>query len=286
MPKHGWLLYRREDAERNQPFINMFIEEARKQDIHLHVYYRESIHIGIQQNKLIFLLDGEQISLPEFAIVRTIDSLLTEQLEQLGVVCFNSSFVARICNDKTKTHQLLVNKGIPMVDTLFVKRSELSNLPFSFPLIVKGVHGRGGREVFWIEQESDYQTLPFQFNQELIVQKPAPYVGKDLRVFIVGNTIVGAILRESTKDFKANYTLGGSASLYTLSPREIELVYQIIEPFEFGMVGIDFLFDESHQLLFNEIEDVVGSRTLYNESSVNILNHYLSYIKQKINRLA
>ena len=28
------------------------------------------------------------------------------------------------------------------------------------------------------------------------------------------------------------------------------------------MVGIDFIFDEQGQFLFNEIEDVVGSRTL------------------------
>ncbi len=284
MSKTGWLIYKKEDAKRNEAFIEMFVKEARKQGLQLHLKYRESLIIGIHQNKLACWENGQKasLSLPHFAVVRTIEPLLNEQLELLNVPCFNSSHIARICNDKAKTHQVLAQQGIPMVDTLFRKGDSLSRIPFSYPLIIKGVQGRGGKEVYWVEHDQDLNSLPFDSQQEFIIQKPAPQVGKDLRVFIVGNEIVGAILRENPHEFKANYTLGGSASLYELSNKEKQLVSKIIESFEFGMVGIDFLFDENNNLLLNEIEDVVGSRTLYAESSINILELYVSHIKTSI----
>ncbi|KGX88055.1 ATP-grasp domain-containing protein [Pontibacillus marinus] len=282
MSKTGWLIYKKEDADRNRSFIDMFIEEARKQGLALHLKLRESFHIGVQEHQFVCFEEGQRIDLPDFAVVRTIDPLFTKQLELLGVPCFNSSHVAQICNDKAKTHQLLTQQGVPMVDTLFLKGEALPYIPFSFPLIAKDVHGRGGRNVYWVENKDDLLELPFEPKQDLVIQKPAPQLGKDLRVFVVGNKIVGAILRENANEFKANYTLGGSASLYELSQEERQLVHKVMAPFEFGMVGIDFLFDEKNQLLLNEIEDVVGSRTLYTKSSINILELYVSYICRKI----
>ena len=46
----------------------------------------------------------------------------------------------------------------------------------------------------------------------------------------------------------------------------IDYVNQVVQVFDFGMVGIDFILDENNHWLLNEIEDVVGARML----SVNI----------------
>src|SRR5699024_246313 len=83
--------------------------------------------------------------------------------------------------------------------------------------------------------------------------------GKDLRVFVIGKTIIAAVLRENDKDFRANYTRGGTAKLYQLNYNETILIQKIINLFEFDYVGIDFLINKTGQLIFNEIEDVVGS---------------------------
>ena len=48
------------------------------------------------------------------------------------------------------------------------------------------------------------------------------------------------------------------------------------------MVGIDFIFDEEGRFLFNEIEDVVGSRTLSALSEINIVWEYLNFIKNSV----
>jgi len=55
----------------------------------------------------------------------------------------------------------------------------------------------------------------------------------------------------------------------------------MIDLFEFDMVGIDFILDDNGNLVFNEIEDVVGARMLYQCSDIDIVKEYLSYISKK-----
>src|SRR5699024_4006893 len=101
-------------------------------------------------------------------------------------------------------------------------------------------------------------------------------------VFIVGKEIIGAVKRISKRDFRANYTLGGSVKWYALQPHEREMIKRIITHFDFGMVGIDFLVNEDGGILFNEIEDIVGSRSLSKVSDVNILRKYVTFIKHTL----
>lgn len=282
---HGWLIYRKVDAHKNMPFIDWFIKECEKQSIALQLIYRENLHIGVVQNSLTCLVENRQTPLPDFVVIRTVEPILNQQFEHLEVPTFNSATVSSVCNNKAKTHQFFALHNIPMVDSLFMEKEQLEHgsLPFSYPFIVKTVNGRGGKQVHWINSKEDIPYITSSLNNDsILVQRPAEINGKDLRVFVVGNRIIGAILRENDTNFKANYTLGGKASWYELNEMEITLIKKIIALFDFGMVGIDFLFDEKGQLLLNEIEDVVGSRTLSLNSSINILEYYVLYIKEAL----
>ncbi len=277
MKKIGWLIYNREDAEKNKAYIDWMLEEANKLGMELQFHYREDLQIGHRQNQLYIDIQHNPVVPPAYAIVRTIDPFLTKQLEMLGTTCYNSSFVAEIANNKAKTHQYISSLGIPMSDTIYCGGSVQATLPF--PFIAKEVHGRGGKSVYLVENHEQLASLPTE--GEWLIQKPAIF-GKDVRVFVVGKRIVAAVLRESATNFKANYTLGGSASLYKLSHEETALVQKIINSFDFGMVGIDFIFGDEGHFLFNEIEDVVGSRTLSALSEINIVRDYLEFIKSRI----
>lgn len=273
----GWLIYNREDAINNKGYIDWMLGEASQLDLDLHFLHREDIRIGHRFNELYVEHEMKPISLPDFAIVRTIDPFFTRQLEQLGIACFNSSSVSEIANDKAKTHQYLSSLGIPMADTVYCNgrpNAEDMELPF----IAKETRGRGGKQVYLIEDADDLAELN---DGNWIVQKPGLF-GRDIRVFVVGKKVKAAVLRESASSFKANYTLGGSASLYELTASDLTLVERVIEAFDFGLVGIDFIFAEDGSLMLNEIEDVVGSRTLSALSDMNIVRDYLIFIKERI----
>ncbi|WP_249870965.1 ATP-grasp domain-containing protein [Oceanobacillus saliphilus] len=279
----GWLIYSKEDTKQNASYIEWFLEEATKQSLALKLILREEMTIGIVDNSQCIKINNETVKLPDFAIVRTIEPLLNLHLETMGMRVFNSSLVSSIANNKALTHHHMNQIGLPMVDTFYSKRENIPDTPpLAYPFIVKEVSGRGGRQVYYIETPMDWMNCKMRIQTEVVIQSADVQLGKDLRVFIVGKEIVAAILRQSSTDFRANYKLGGTAGLYQLNDREKEQINKIIDYFEFGMVGIDFLIGQSGELLFNEIEDVVGSRTLSAASDINILEMYISFIKNNI----
>jgi gamma-F420-2:alpha-L-glutamate ligase len=243
----GWLIYNREDALKNKGYIDWMLDEASKLDLDLHFHFREDLRIGHRFNKLYVEHEMQPISLPDFA------------------------------NDKAKTHQYLSSLGIPMADTVYCNGRPSAD-DMELPFIAKETSGRGGKQVFLIEHADDLAQLK---DGNWIVQKPGLF-GRDIRVFVIGKKVKAAVLRESASSFKANYTLGGSASLYELTASELALVERVMGSFDFGLVGIDFIFAEDGSLMLNEIEDVVGSRTLSALSDMNIVWEYLTFIKESI----
>ncbi|WP_066185912.1 ATP-grasp domain-containing protein [Gracilibacillus timonensis] len=268
---NGWLIYREEDAERNQGFITWLQEEAIEQGINLKLVLYHTLSYGVRDGEL--FVDACS-TLPDFVMMRVMDSLLSQQFEYLQIPVFNKARVAEIANNKAKTHQLFGSYGIAMADTYFLAKDQVNAYAMEHPFILKEAKGRSGKQVYKIEQQKD---LPNVDGEQYIVQAAAVY-GKDLRVFVMGNEIIGAVLRSSDHDFKSNYSLGGTIKLYTLSEQEKNVVKQIMDILPADFIGIDFVFDEKGRLLLNEIEDVVGSRSLVDLTNINIASMYIRYI--------
>ncbi|MBY7143248.1 hypothetical protein KFZ56_09290 [Virgibacillus sp. NKC19-3] len=283
---YGWLIYSRKDVDQNKRYIDWFIDEARQQHLSLELVLREEITIGIQNQQRMVKRNEKTNPKPEFVIVRTIEPLLNLHLEACGIIVFNSATISHICNDKALTHHHMINLDIPMVDTFYFKKDMLPNIPpIPYPFVVKETIGRGGNEVYYMENEQAwFKYVSATSHGDYLIQATPVQLGKDLRVFVVDNEIIGAILRENNNDFRANFKLGGSARLYELQEHERKIINKITNHFHFDMVGIDFLIGVNGELLFNEIEDVVGSRTLSAVSNINILQKYVTHIKSEINK--
>lgn len=277
----GWLVYNQHDAIRNHDYIEWMKRESSNIGMNLNLVYRHQIRIGIRQGEL--LVDGP-CTKPDFAIVRIVEPILTEQLELTGVPVFNNSHVARLCNDKALTHQYLAGKGIPMLDAVFFNTATVNTEALDYPFVAKIASGRGGKQVHFISNTTGLTDFLQKYpDKDALLQRVGPIIGKDVRVFVVGNSIIAAVLRSSRTDFRANYSLGGSAEIFHLNVEQKLLVQRVISEFGFGLVGIDFLLDNDGKFYMNEIEDVVGSRTLSSlNTRVNLVREYLEHIKQKI----
>jgi gamma-F420-2:alpha-L-glutamate ligase len=200
--------------------------------------------------------------------------------------------VAEICNDKARTYQYVAQLGIPMVDSTFYKNERIENIIdlIKFPSVIKAVDGHGGNQVFLIEPsnttEVELNKKQFIRNQlkcsNIVLQPLVGHKYQDLRVYVIGKTIVAAILRTAKEGFKSNFSLGGEVEQFHLSKEEIKLVKKIIKLFNFGLVGIDFIIGDQGELIFNEIEDVVGARMLYQCTDINLVRLYLNYIKENL----
>ncbi len=297
--KRFWLIYRKEDAVRNKAYIEMYQQYAPAYGMQCELIYVEDLLYGVYDGKPYLSLkdsrtdkiaDGffesvEKImtDMPDFAIVRAILPSLNKQLELLGIPCLNNYQVSRICNDKAECYRYLSGRGIPMPDTLFVANQEIAGYLERCPVgtVLKAVDGHGGAQVCLYEGNPE-AILHIMGRSDMVAQEKVGNRNSDLRVYVVGGKILASVLRESNEGFRANFSLGGRVSLYSLKEQEQELVQKIIDLFEFDMVGIDFILDDNGNLVFNEIEDVVGARMLYQCSDIDIVREYLSYISKTI----
>lgn len=297
----AWIIYNREAANYNKEYIRLYIEEGSKLGIEIKLVLVEEIEFGVRSNQWFIQYEKEEVEYPDFVINRVIYPLLSRQLELLGIKVYNNSHVAEICNDKAKTYQYLAKTGIPMVNSSFYKNARIKDVLSDIhePSVIKSVDGHGGQQVFLVQPQEvcaerqldlndtiaspssnpDYNHMIVGLGHSDVVLQPL--VGnknQDLRVYVIGKEIVAGVLRTAKEGFKSNYSLGGEVRLYELSEKEKALVQTIINQFEFGLVGIDFIMNDHGDLVFNEIEDVVGSRMLYQCSDIHIVERYLRYI--------
>ncbi|MCH5314681.1 MAG: hypothetical protein J1E81_02110 [Eubacterium sp.] len=211
----------------------------------------------------VILVDENYDGDADFVINRTNDYRVAERFEQRGIKVFNSSGLSKIANDKQLCYDVMEKNDIPIMQTRYK----------GAPVIKKAVGGSGGTQVYMLESSEE-------FEDGFVYQKPCDTLGKDLRVWLVGGEIIASILRESDTDFRSNYCLGGSAVLYELSREEAELVKRIADMANGDYIGIDFIFNDG-KLVFNEIEDTVGARMVYDKTGIDIIKIYCDYIKKQ-----
>ncbi len=291
----AWLIYYQENARYNEKYIQFYIEEGSKLGIMFKLILVEELDFGVENNQLFIMYQGKSLEDPDFVISRAIYPLLSKHLEIMGTRVFNNSFVAEICNDKAKTYQYLSKTGITMVDSSFYPNNLVSDvlkrLETGKSYVIKAVDGHGGSQVFLYDKASQYTSnvqsdiqniISGIGRSDIVVQPVVGQRHQDLRVYVIGNEVIGSVLRTAKEGFKSNFSLGGQVEFYNLSSEEREIVDKIISQFDFGLVGIDFIVGDHGELIFNEIEDVVGSRMLYQTSHINIVERYLQYILKEL----
>ena len=155
--------------------------------------------------------------------------------------------------------------------------------------IIKSVDGHGGNEVFLIavKQKEIVVKSPFittlQMCQKLyghrcIIQEKLSSNSSDLRVYILMGEIYSAVLRKGNNDFRSNYSLGGNVYEYNLNNEQKQYIQYFIDAFggkELFMAGIDFIITTDGKLIFNELEEMVGSRMLYKCTDYDIVKDYV-----------
>ncbi|ARF16238.1 ATP-grasp domain-containing protein [Sporosarcina ureae] len=256
----GAVYYNKEEAKRNQAFIEDLLKEAN--------------NAGIELN----LITDSPTEPLDFILFRDRHPDLSLELEQAGYHLFNRASVQKIANDKLRTFELATLLGIPAVPTCRADR-----LP-AFPFILKTRGGHGGNEVFLCESTQQVEDVLNQFNSdELIAQPFIDSHATDVRVFMLGNEVLGAVKRTGAKDsFKSNYTLGGTVEKYTLNNSQTKQVQMISQAISSDYIGIDFILPTEGGWLLNEIEDPVGARSLYQTHDFSVAKKLLDYIVKQL----
>lgn len=296
----AYIIYYDEEAKKNSGFIEMLKSECRKYDIALEYISFEKVNLMSESSfenkfKKIF-----------FVINRTREYKLSLRFEKINVKVFHSSKITELGNNKYKTYCYLKeyferNKNEPqgewIAHTVLVKTDDLNNILNDYigkDYVIKSVDGHGGSQVFSLNDDGTkhgsyrknrdnaknniYKALQ---GHDCVLQKRIDSDSNDIRVYIVFGKIYAAVLRHGNDGFKSNFSLGGSVEEYFPDEEQKKFIEKFIKAFGAGqlsMAGIDFILTRDGNLIFNEIEEMVGSRMLYNCSKHDIVREYVEQI--------
>ncbi|MDW0118112.1 ATP-grasp domain-containing protein [Sporosarcina thermotolerans] len=259
----GHVYYSSKEAKRNHGFIDDLMVHAAQLDLTMNL-----------------LVDNEEPdSDADFILFRDRNFDLSAKWESAGLHVINRSEVNRIANNKLKTFEFATLLGIPAVPT---KRLKSVDGIAAYPVILKTVDGHGGTEVYLCHTVNEAEQFLNQYlSRQLIVQ---PYIesnATDIRVFMLGDEVLGAVKRIGNDGFKSNYTLGGSVEKYILSSSQEKEVRKIARALKSDYIGIDFLLLPDGSWLLNEIEDPVGARSLYATHDFSVAQKLMERINER-----
>jgi RimK family alpha-L-glutamate ligase len=157
-----------------------------------------------------------------------------------------------------------------------------------FPCVIKVVVGSFGEGVYLCQSELEYTRI-IEFvdalhnektliAQEYIGDRP----GEDLRVFVVGGKVLGAMKRTAPKnDFRANISNGGTGEKYEVTPEIEEIAIDTADVLGLDIAGIDLLFTKEGFVVC-EANSNPGFSGFNQYCNVNVADHIVNYIENML----
>ncbi len=184
------------------------------------------------------------------ASVTRYGSAVLRQFELMGSFTPNSSDAILRARDKLRAHQLLAAQGIGLPVTVFGDNpddtSDLLSMLGPTPHVIKLTEGSQGAGVMLAEKLSAsrgvVEALRGLHADFLVQEFIAEAAGADLRCFVVGGNVVGAMQRQAPDgDFRSNLHRGGTALPMLPTPDEVNVAVRAAQVLGLGVAGVDLI---------------------------------------------
>lgn len=208
--------------------------------------------------------------------------------EQAGIPTVNRHDVTRVCGDKLLTSIALQEHGVPTprVEVAFTPQSALQAIEgMGYPVVIKPVVGSWARLVSKINDRNAAEAVlehkdvlgvsylhSIYYIQEY-VEKP----GRDIRAFVVGDDVVGAVYRNS-EHWITNTSRGGTASNCPVTPELKKIALKAAEAVGGGIVAPD-LMETSDGLTVHEVNYTMEFRNSIEPTGVDIPARIIDYVE-------
>lgn len=284
--KQCYMIYTEAEGQKNHAFIEMFRQAGESQGLLF---------------SFIPVSQYQKMPLPDLVLNRSRDSQVSRWYQDRQIPVYHDSDIVEIGNDKYKTLERLQERLPENILSdwcphSFLLTAEMESdfdclqqqieqkLGTGETVVLKTVDGHGGSEVYRLPADPFRDVLSWRQimdslrGRHLLCQSWVNCDNRDLRVYILWGEIYAAVLRQGQDDFRSNYSRGGSIRQYDLSEQErsyIEPFIQALGGKRLAMAGIDFLLRRDGRLIFNELEEMVGCRMLYQCTEQDIVQDYV-----------
>ncbi|MBN2141879.1 RimK family alpha-L-glutamate ligase [Candidatus Woesearchaeota archaeon] len=153
-----------------------------------------------------------------------------------------------VAHDKLLTHLELQKHKIPMPKTFVSSTVPAAKKVLehtSFPIIMKFPQGTGGKGVMFADSFASASSLLDALealNQPFLIQEYIETGGKDLRLIVVGDKVIGSMMRHAAEgEARANFHSGGRGEKASPDSMTKKIAVQVAKAIQAEICAVDIL---------------------------------------------
>ncbi|MDX1679443.1 MAG: RimK family alpha-L-glutamate ligase [Akkermansiaceae bacterium] len=272
------------------------VEAAKQRGHKVRVINTLRCAIGLDHGDPEMFYKGEELELPDAVLPRIGTSItrygtaVVRQFEQMDVFTPNTAGGISNSRDKLRSLQILSRHDVGIPQTAYVddKRDVEDALKRvgGAPVIIKLLEGTQGVGVILADKieiaKAIVETL-HSTKQTVLLQKfVAESKGKDVRAFVIGDRVVGAIRRTAQgQEFRSNVHRGGKAEAIKLDPEYQEAAVRAAQIMGLRVCGVDMLEGAKGPQIM-EVNSSPGLEGIEGATGLDIAGEVVDYIASQV----
>jgi len=150
----------------------------------------------------------------------------------------------------------------------------------TFPIIVKPLYSQKGQDIIKIENKNKAKKF-FKKNPSGYLIQEFLKTDSDIRVFVVGNKVIGAIRRFVLPgDFRSNASLGAKAEKIVLAKEMKTIAIKAVKAMGYEIAGVDFL-KYKNKLYVLEVNSTPQWQKFKEVTGINPAKNIINYALKK-----
>jgi RimK family alpha-L-glutamate ligase len=221
-------------------------------------------------------------------IICRVDTL--HALEERGVPVVNPPRAIERTVDKLWTSAILERAGLRVPETVVCESFGAAVAAFQAlgDVIVKPLFGSMGLGMVRVSDEAMafrvFRTLE-TLRGVYYLQRAIDHEGCDVRAFVVGGRVIGAIERRAP-GWKTNLARGGQARAVTLAPEPTQLALAAAHAVGAEYAGVDLLPARDGTVYVVEVNGIPGWRGLQEATSIDVAGAIVEHLVDLVGRVA
>ena len=246
----------------------------------------------------VFAAAGEDLGACDAVLSRIVPAGSLEQiifrmdmlhaLEERGVPVMNSPRAIERTVDKLWTTAILERAGLAVPETVVCESVEEAITAFRAlgDVIVKPLFGSMGLGMVRVSDE-DVAFRVFRALEAIrgvyYIQRTIDHDGRDVRAFVVGGRVIGAIERRAS-GWRTNLARGGRAQAVTLDAEWSTLALRAAAAVGAEYAGVDLLPARDRTVYVLEVNGIPGWRGLQEATSVDVAAAIVEHVLERLAR--
>ena len=221
-------------------------------------------------------------------IIYRVDAL--HWVEEQGIPVINSPRAIERCVDKFYTTALLEQCGLPVPETVACEGGDdaIAAVREMGDAIVKPIFGSLGHGMVRVTSPDVALRVvePLeQIGSVFYVQRTIDHGGRDIRVFVVGGRVIGAIERTAPAgEWRTNVSRGGSVRAFDLPSEWAGLALQATAAVGADYAGVDLLPSGDGRVFVLEVNGIPGWKGLQQATGIDVAGAIVDHVIDRVRR--